>query len=299
MKKPNWHGVFPAATTHFKPDYSHDLPAFQRHLDAMVKAGVHGMVVLGSVGENTAHEYPEKLMVLEAAREAIGGRVPLLSGVAETTTALACRYAKDCERLGLDGLMVLPAMIYKSDRRETLAHFRAVARASGLPVMIYNNPPAYAVDVTPEMFAELADEETVVSIKESSGDPRRITDLINVTGDRYILFSGVDDLVMECAMLGAVGWISGLVNAFPHENRALWDLIAAGRLEEALKLYRWYTPLLHLDTDVKLVQYIKLCAQETGLCSETTRPPRLPIEGEERERVLGIIGRALATRPAV
>ena len=297
MTKPNWHGVFPAATTHFHADGSHNLPAFQTHLDAMIRAGVHGMVVLGSVGENTAHDYPEKIMVLEAAKEAVAGRVPLLSGVAEFTTATASRFAKDCERLGIDGLMVLPAMVYKSDPRETLAHFRSVARASGLPVMIYNNPPAYSTDVTPEMFAQLADEPTVVSIKESSGDTRRITDLVNLTGDRYILFSGVDDLVLESALLGAVGWISGLVNAFPAENRALWDLILANRWTEALALYRWYTPLLHLDTHVKLVQYIKLAAQETGLCSETTRPPRLALEGAERERVLAIIRHAIATRP--
>ena len=297
MTKPNWHGVYPAATTHFHPDYSLNLPAFQTHLDQMIKAGVHGMVVLGSVGENTAHDYDEKMTVLAAAKEAIAGRVPLLSGVAEFTTATACRYAKDCEKLGLDGLMVLPAMVYKSDPRETLTHFRTVARASGLPVMIYNNPPAYSTDVTPEMFVELADEPTIVSIKESSGDTRRITDLINLTGDRYILFSGVDDLVLESALLGAVGWISGLVNAFPAENRALWDLILAQKWTEALDLYRWYTPLLHLDVHVKLVQYIKLAAQETGLCSETTRPPRLALEGAEREKVLGIIRKAIANRP--
>ena len=297
MTKPNWHGVYPAATTHFHADYSLNLPAFQTHLDQMIKAGVHGMVVLGSVGENTAHDYDEKMTVLAAAKEAIAGRVPVLSGVAEFTTATACRYAKDCEKLGIDGLMVLPAMVYKSDPRETLAHFRSVARASGLPVMIYNNPPAYATDVTPEMFVELADEPTIVSIKESSGDTRRITDLINLTGDRYILFSGVDDLVLESALLGAVGWISGLVNAFPAENRALWDLILAQKWTEALELYRWYTPLLHLDVHVKLVQYIKLAAQETGLCSETTRPPRLALEGAEREKVLGIIRKAIANRP--
>lgn len=297
MTKPNWHGVYPAATTHFHPDYSLNLPAFQTHLDQMIKAGVHGMVVLGSVGENTAHDYDEKMTVLAAAKEAIAGRVPVLSGVAEFTTATACRYAKDCEKLGIDGLMVLPAMVYKSDPRETLAHFRSVARASGLPVMIYNNPPAYSTDVTPEMFVELADEPTIVSIKESSGDTRRITDLINLTGDRYILFSGVDDLVLESALLGAVGWISGLVNAFPAENRALWDLILAQKWTEALELYRWYTPLLHLDVHVKLVQYIKLAAQETGLCSETTRPPRLALEGAEREKVLGIIRKAIANRP--
>lgn len=297
MTKPNWHGVYPAATTHFHADYSLNLPAFQTHLDQMINAGVHGMVVLGSVGENTAHDYDEKMTVLAAAKEAIAGRVPVLSGVAEFTTATACRYAKDCEKLGIDGLMVLPAMVYKSDPRETLAHFRTVARASGLPVMIYNNPPAYSTDVTPEMFVELADEPTIVSIKESSGDTRRITDLINLTGDRYILFSGVDDLVLESALLGAVGWISGLVNAFPAENRALWDLILAQKWTEALELYRWYTPLLHLDVHVKLVQYIKLAAQETGLCSETTRPPRLALEGAEREKVLGIIRKAIANRP--
>ncbi|MBM3785054.1 MAG: dihydrodipicolinate synthase family protein [Acidobacteria bacterium] len=293
----NWRGVFPAATTHFKPDFSHDLPAMQTHLDKMIKAGVHGMVVLGSVGENTTHEYAEKLTVLEAAKEAIAGRVPMLSGVAESTTANACRYARDCERLGLDGLMVLPAMIYKSDPRETMAHFRAVARASGLPIMVYNNPPAYSVDITPHMFVELMDEPTLVCIKESSDNPRRITDIVNLTGDRYVIFSGVDDLVMESVLLGSVGWVSGLVNAFPDENRALWDLMMAGQWEQALKLYRWYTPLLHLDTHVKLVQYIKLASQETGMCSEFTRPPRLPLEGEERARILGIIRKAIAERP--
>lgn len=297
--KPNWHGVFPAATTHFKSDFSHDLGAYQSHLDKMIKAGVHGMIALGTVGENCSHEYAEKLMVLEAAKEAIAARVPLLSGVAETTTALACRFARDCEKLGLDGLMVLPAMVYKSDPRETMAHFRAVARASSLPIMVYNNPPSYSVDITPEMFVELMDEPTLVCIKESSDDPRRITDLYNLTGDHYLIFSGVDDLVMESAMLGATGWVSGLVNAFPDENRALWDLMLAGKWTEARDLYRWYTPLLHLDTHVKLVQYIKLACQETGLCSEITRPPRLALEGAERERILKIIRDAIATRPAL
>lgn len=297
--KPNWHGVFPAATTHFKSDYSHDLAAYQTHLDKMIKAGVHGMIALGTVGENCSHEYAEKMMVLEAAKEAIAGRVPLLSGVAETTTALACRFARDCEKLGLDGLMVLPAMVYKSDPRETMAHFRAVARASSLPIMVYNNPPSYSVDITPEMFVELMDEPTLVCIKESSDNPRRITDLYNLTGDHYLIFSGVDDLVMESAMLGATGWVSGLVNAFPDENRALWDLMLAGKWAEARALYRWYTPLLHLDTHVKLVQYIKLACQETGLCSEITRPPRLALEGAERERILKIIRDAIATRPAL
>src|SRR3954470_20632589 len=292
-----WRGVFPAATTEFRPDYSLDLPATCKHVDAMIRAGVHGMIVLGTVGENCSLDYREKLDVIRAAREAITGRVPLLSGVAECTTATACRFAADAQKAGVDGLMVLPAMVYKADGREAMAHFRAVARATDLPIMVYNNPVSYNVDVTPEMFAELADEPTLVAIKESSENVRRITDLKNTCGDRYILFCGVDDLVLESLLLGATGWVSGLVNAFPAENRLLWDLAKAGRWDEAVKVYRWYTPLLHLDTHVKLVQYIKLAVQECGLGSETLRAPRLPLIGEERERVLAIIRRGIATRP--
>ena len=193
--------------------------------------------------------------------------------------------------------MVLPAMVYKADGREALAHFRTVARASSLPVMIYNNPPAYFVDITPMMFQDLVDEPTIVAIKESSDNVRRITDLVNMVGDRFLLFSGVDDLVLESALLGAQGWVSGLVNAFPDENRVLWELAMAGRWTEARDLYRWYTPLLHLDTKVKLVQYIKLCMVEVGLGSETTRAPRLAIEGAERDEVLRVIRGAIAARP--
>lgn len=298
--KVNWHGVYPAATTQFRPDYSIDFEATARHLETMIKAGVHGMILLGSVGENTALDYEEKLEFLRKMKAVMGGRVPVLSGVAEITTRTACRFARDCEKQGLvDGLMVLPAMIYKADRREILEHFRSVARSTGLPIMVYNNPPAYHADVTPEMFAELADEQNLVAIKESSDNVRRVTDLLNTVGNRYILFSGVDDLVLESVMLGSQGWVSGLVNAFPDENRVLWELAMAGRWEEARALYRWYTPLLHLDTHVKLVQYIKLCMAEVGLGSELTRPPRLAIAGEERERVLGIIRRAIASRPAL
>ncbi len=293
----NWSGVYPALTTQFRADQSLDIDATARHLEHMIGAGIHGVILLGSVGENTALEYDEKLTVLRALRDVVGGRIPVLSGVAEYTTALACRYARDCERIGLDGLMVLPAMVYKADRREAMTHFRTVARASGLPIMIYNNPPSYSVDLTPDCFPELADEPTLVAIKESSDNVRRITDVVNLCGDRYILFSGVDDLVLESVLLGVKGWVSGLVNAFPDENRVLWDLATSGRWEEARDLYRWYTPLLHLDTKIKLVQYIKLCMAEVGLGSETTRAPRLRIEGAERDDVLGIIRKAVATRP--
>lgn len=293
----NWTGVFPALTTQFRPDQSIDLAATAEHLERLIQSGIHGVILLGSVGENTALEYGEKLAVLNELIGVVNHRIPVLTGVAEYTTALACRYASDAEKAGVDGFMVLPAMVYKADRRETLTHFRAVANATGLPIMIYNNPPSYHVDVTPEMFGELAGQPTIVAIKESSDNVRRITDLINLYGDRYILFCGVDDLILEAVLLGAKGWVSGLVNAFPDENKALWDLATSGQWEAARALYRWYTPLLHLDTKIKLVQYIKLAMAEAGLGSEIVRAPRLPIEGAERDEILAIIRHAIATRP--
>jgi 4-hydroxy-tetrahydrodipicolinate synthase len=292
-----WQGVFPAATTQFKRDQSLDLAATAAHVEKLIGAGVHGLIMLGTVGENCSLEYAEKLEVLRTAVRQAEGRVPVLSGVAECTTALACRYAADAQKAGASGLMVLPAMVYKSDSRETMTHFRAVAKASDLPIMCYNNPISYGVDLTPAMFADLADEPKFVAIKESSENVRRITDLTNTCGQRYQLLCGVDDLVLESIVLGAVGWVSGLVNAFPAENRLLWDLTKAGRFDEAVEVYRWYTPLLHLDTQVKLVQYIKLAMAETGMGSETVRAPRLPLVGEERERILGIIRQAIKTRP--
>jgi 4-hydroxy-tetrahydrodipicolinate synthase len=297
--KVNWRGVFPAITTQFSSDQSLDLPATAKHLETMIRAGIHGVVLLGTVGENTALEYEEKLAVLREMKRAAAGRIPVLAGVAEYTTSLACRFARDAERIGLDGLMVLPAMVYKSDQRETLTHFRTVAESTGLPILIYNNPVSYHVDVPPEAFAELAAVANIVAIKESSENVRRITDLVNTVGDRYILFAGVDDLVLESLLLGAQGWISGLVNAFPEETRVLWDLATSGQWEKAREIYRWYTPLLHLDTKVKLVQYIKLAMQEAGLGSEMVRAPRLPLVGAEREEILGIIRRAIASRPAL
>ena len=295
----HWRGVFPAATTQFHADQAIDIRSTLAHLDTMIDAGIHGLIMLGTVGENCSLEYQEKVEILKATVAHVKGRVPVLTGVAECTTSLACRFAKDAVKAGVEGLMVLPAMVYKSDPRETMAHFRAVAAATDLPIMVYNNPVSYHVDITPEMFAELADESKFVAIKESSENVRRITDLKNVCGNRYTLFCGVDDLVLESLLLGAEGWISGLVNAFPAENRLLWDLATSGRWAEALQVYRWYTPLLHLDTHVKLVQYIKLAVQECGLGSERVRPPRLPLVGEERERILAIIRRGIASRPKI
>jgi len=292
-----WKGVFPAATTQFRPNEALDIPATMAHVDKMIEAGIHGLILLGTVGENCSLEHEEKLELLRATVQHVRRRVPILSGVAEYTTALASRFARAAEGLGVDGLMVLPAMVYKSDPRETIAHFRGVARSTSLPIMVYNNPVSYSVDITPEMFVELAVETNLVAIKESSENVRRITDLKNLCGDRYILFSGVDDLVLESILLGAAGWVSGLVNAFPAENRLLWDLATAGRWDEAVEVYRWYTPLLHLDTHVKLVQYIKLAQQECGLGSEHVRAPRLPLVGDERERILKIVRQGIATRP--
>ena len=293
----NWRGIFPAATTQFTPDQEVDVDATMRHLDAMVAAGVHGMIVLGTVGENCSLEFDEKVAVTKATVDLLGGRVPVLVGVAEYTTSLACRFAEAAQNAGVDGLMVLPAMVYKSDPRETITHFRTIARSVDLPIMCYNNPVSYGVDITPEMFDEMADEPRFVAIKESSNDPRRITDINNRCNGRYTLFSGVDDLAYESYMLGAVGWVSGLANAFPAENCLLWDLMTAGRMEEALEIYRWYTPLLHLDTHVKLVQYIKLANAECGFGTETVRAPKLPLVEPERSEILSIIRKAIETRP--
>ncbi|MFO0934922.1 MAG: dihydrodipicolinate synthase family protein [Gemmataceae bacterium] len=295
----SWRGVFPAICTQFKSDYSLDIPATLKHLDAQLAAGIHGIVMMGSVGENTTLELSEKKELLAATIKHVGKRIPVLTGVAEYTTAQACKWAEAAAGLGADGLMVLPCMVYKSDNRETMAHFRTIAKASPLPIMVYNNPPAYKVDITPEMFAEMADEPKFACIKESSDNPRRITDIINLTKDRYVIFAGVDDLFLECLMLGAVGWVSGLVNAFPAENKLIWDLTQAGKWKEALDVYRWYTPLLHLDTHIKLVQYIKLASAECGYGTELCRPPRLPLVGDEREQILKIIRTAIKTRPKV
>ena len=293
----DWKGVYPAACTQFKSDQSLDISATLKHLDAMMDAGIHGLVMLGTVGENCSLEQSEKIEVLRQTVKHVNGRVPVLTGVAEYTTSLGCRSTRAAGDVGVDGLMVLPAMVYPSDVRETVVHFQTIARSTSLPVMIYNNPVSYKVDIKPETFAEFSGDANIVAIKESSEDPRRITDIRNAVGDRFTLFCGVDDLVMESYILGAQGWISGLVNAFPAENRLLWDLLEAGKFEQARKVYRWYTPLLHLDTKPKLVQYIKLASAECGFGTELTRAPRLPLVGEEREEILKIIRDGIASRP--
>ena len=297
MKKPFWGGVFPAITTQLKRDQSLDLEATGRHAEALIASGVSGLIFLGSLGENQALLPEEKRRVLEAMVTTVSGRVPVLSGVAEAGTAEACRYVRDLERLGVDGFMLMPAMLYRGDPRETLAHFQTTARATGLPIMIYNNPISYANDITPPMFDELAAHKNFVALKESSGNTRRITDLRLALGDRYAIFTGVDDLVLESAILGIDGWVAGSGIAFPKENQHFWELTRRGRWEKARELYRWFTPLLHLDVHTKFVQYIKLAVQECGLGSEWVRAPRLPLVGEERRQILKIIHDGIEHRP--
>ncbi|MFO0809141.1 MAG: dihydrodipicolinate synthase family protein [Gemmataceae bacterium] len=297
MTMPQWRGVFPAVTTQFRRDQSLDLDATARHITALIDSGVTGLVMCGSLGENQALDPDEKRRVVEMTVKTAGGRVPVLSGVAEMSTAAACRYVRDCEKLGAAGFMVMPAMVYKADTREALHHFRTVAAATGLPWMLYNNPVGYTVDVAPSQFAELADIKNLIAIKESSANTRRITELRIEVGDRYAIFTGVDDLVLESAILGIDGWVAGSGIATPRENQHFWELTRAGRWDEARTMYRWFYPLLKLDTHVKFVQYIKLAVQEAGLGAEWVREPRLPLEGDERERVLAVIRRALEKRP--
>ena len=295
--KPHWTGVFPACTTQLKKDQSIDLPATARHFEVLIESGVTGLVVCGSLGENQTLDPDEKRIVVKCAVETAAGRVPVLSGVAESSTRAAIRYVQDVAKLGANGVMLMPPMSYKGDSRESMTYLRAVAKGGGLPIMIYNNPLSYANDITPALFAELADEPKFVAIKESSGDPRRITELHNTVGGRYAVFTGVDDLVLEASILGIDGWVAGTGIAFPVENQRLWELMRAGKWDEARALYRWFQPLLKLDTHPHFVQYIKLCEQETGLGVEWVRAPRLPIVGDERKQVLKIIRDSLANRP--
>jgi 4-hydroxy-tetrahydrodipicolinate synthase len=293
----DWAGVYPAVPTQFKKDLSLDLETTQEHVQALLDNGVHGLVMLGTIGENASLSMDERTQVLRAAVEVAGGRVPVLTGAAEYTPQFACDWVKRAAEAGVDGVMLLPSMVYNADPRETINHYRTVASSTELPIMCYNNPPVYRVDITPEMFKGLMDVDNIVCIKEASGDIRRVTDLVNALGDRFVLFSGLDDLALESVLLGCAGWVSGLVDAFPRENRMLWDAASSGDYRRAVDIYRWYMPMLHFDSHPKLVQYIKLACQEMGYGTELTRPPRLPLVGDERESILGIVRRCAATRP--
>ncbi len=293
-----WRGVFPAITTPFREDLSLDLAFLSRHVEAMLAAGCRGLVPLGSLGESAALGLDEKASVLETCRTALSGRAALVAGIAALSTAEAVATARMAEKAGCDGLMVLPPYVYRPDRREMMAHFSAVVSATALPCMLYNNPIAYGTDALPADVAELAARHRNLSaVKESSADVRRITEIRALCADRLALFVGVDDLVVEGIAAGAAGWIAGLVNALPAESVRLFDLAAAGRAAETRSLYEWFLPLLRLDVVPKFVQLIKLTQQECGMGSERVRPPRLPLEGAERNEALAVIRERLARRP--
>lgn len=289
--------MFPAVTTQMRKDQSIDFKAQARHLEVLIDSGVRGLIVCGSLGENQALAPDEKRAVVKHAVEVSAGRVPVLSGVAESSTAGAIDYVEAVRRVGGSGVMLMPSMLYRGDTREILTYFQAVARSTRLPIMVYNNPISYFNDVTPEMFARLAAEPNIVALKESSGNTRRITDLRNEVGDRFAIFTGVDDLALESSILGIDGWVAGTGIAFPKENQYFWELTRAGRWDEALPFYRWFTPLLHLDVHPKFIQYIKLAEQECGLGSEWVRAPRLVLTGDERKQILAIIRTGIKNRP--
>lgn len=297
MSSMNWSGVFPAATTQFNPDLSIDVDASQQVLDALIRDGVHGLVVLGTCGENNSLEADEKRTLLKAAVEVVAGRVPIIVGVSELTTPRAAAFAKDAEAMGANALMALPAMVYVPTEAELEAHFRTVAQASGLPIMLYNNPPAYRAAITQGVLTRLADEPTIVAVKESAPDTRRFTDLARAFGERFILMAGLDDVALEGLLLGARGWVSGLTSAFPQESVALVAAVDRGDLEEARRIYRWFMPLLHLDAEHDLVQSIKLAETIMGRGTEYVRMPRLPLAGARRAQVVAMVEEAAATRP--
>jgi 1-pyrroline-4-hydroxy-2-carboxylate deaminase len=292
-----WSGVFPAATTQFDAALEVDVRATQRVQQGLLHDGVHGLVLMGTVGEGNSLSAAEKRRVLAAAVEVCGGKVPVIAGVSEFTTATAANFARDAERIGASGLMVLPGMVYVPTAAELEQHFRTVAASSSLPIMLYNNPPSYRVNIDIPTLQRLTDVPNIVAIKESAADSRRFTDLYNAFGERFVLFAGLDDVAFEGLMLGAKGWVSGLTNVFPLESLQLYDALRRGDLDRARAIYRWFMPLLHLDAEHDLVQSIKLAEQIMGRGSERVRPPRLPLCGERRAEVISMIERARDNRP--
>jgi len=293
----SWKGVYPAVTTKFKEDESLDIKMFEHNLNAQLEAGVHAFVLAGSLGEASTLLNNEKLELLAAARNVSAGRIPVIMNIAERSTRTAIDTAVAAEKNGADGIMLLPPLLYGADDREVVAYFKAVANAISIPVMIYNNPVDYKIGVTVEMFEELVACPNIEAVKESTRDTSNVVRMKNAFGDRIKILCGVDTLALECLALGADGWVAGLVDAFPRETVVIYELMKAGRVKEALKIYAWFMPLLELDIRPKLVQYIKMAEVATGIGTEKTRAPRLRVVGEERVEVLNIINNALAVRP--
>jgi 4-hydroxy-tetrahydrodipicolinate synthase len=300
MDQSQWAGVFPAITTPFRGDLAVDHDALAAHAAWLVDERCAGVVALGSLGESATLAFDEKVRILETCREALGGRASLVAGIAGLATAECVALAREAERVGCDGLMVLPAYVYQTDERETFAHFSAVIDATPLSCMLYNNPIAYGTDVTAPQLARLAERHANLhATKDSSGDVRRVTAVRALLGDRLAVFAGLDDMVLEAVPMGASGWIAGLVNALPAESVRLFELARAGRWAEATALYHWFLPLLRLDTVPKFVQLIKLVQAELGRGSARVRPPRLELEGAELDDALTLIRRQLAERPSL
>ena len=295
----DWRGVFPALTTKFTAKDELDLPLFEKNLRFQIQSGVDGIILGGSLGEASSLTLEEKEKLVKFTVEVVDGKIPVILGIAEGATSEALKLAAQAPVWGAKGLMVLPPMRYRADHRETVTYFKAIANSSKLPIMIYNNPYDYKIEVTLDMFEDLVECENIQSVKESTRDVSNVTRMINRFGDRFKLLCGVDTLAMEELLMGAHGWVAGLVCAFPAETVAIFRLVKAGRVEEALAIYRWFMPVLELDIHAKLVQYIKLAEVQTGIGSEYVRAPRLPLIGKERERVLSIIGESVASRPVL
>ncbi|MES2419366.1 MAG: dihydrodipicolinate synthase family protein [Bacteroidota bacterium] len=297
MKNVAWLGVYPALLTPFKENDEIDYPLFKKNMDAQIAAGVDGLIIGGSLGEASTLSDREKIELLQFCVKQVNGKVPVILNIAEQVTKAAVAMAKLAEEHGADGLMLLPPIRYKADDEETLTFFKAVATSTSLSIMIYNNPVDYGIRVTVEMFEELAKFSNIEAVKESTREVSNVTKMINRFGDRFKILCGVDPLAFECLTLGAHGWVAGLVDAFPAETVAIYRLVKANRYAEALAIYRWFLPILDLDIHPKLVQYIKLAAQTTGIGSEYVRAPRLTLKGEERQNVQKIIDEGLASRP--
>jgi 1-pyrroline-4-hydroxy-2-carboxylate deaminase len=293
----NWSGVFPALTTKFTSNDKLDFPLFEKNLRAQLDAGVNGVILGGSLGEASVLTNDEKFELVKFTLDKVGGKVPVILNIAEGSTNEAVKLAQQAEKVGVQGLMLLPPMRYKADNRETVTYFKAVADSTPLPIMIYNNPVDYKIEVTLDMFDQIKDKKNIQAVKESTRDVSNVTRMINRFGDRYKILCGVDPLAMEELLMGADGWVAGLVCAFPKETVAVYNLVKARKIDEALKIYRWFLPLLELDIHPKLVQYIKLAEQEVGIGSEIVRAPRLKLEGQEREHVLSVIREGIKNRP--
>ncbi|MGL4860904.1 MAG: dihydrodipicolinate synthase family protein [Enterobacteriaceae bacterium] len=295
----DWRGVFPAVSTQLRPDFSVDLDASQQVIINLIKDGVSGLVMNGTVGENTSLTQQEKRALVEVAVDASAGKLPVLCGVAELTTDNAITMVAEAGKAGADGIMLMPPLVYTPTMAETISYFRTIAASTDLPIMLYNNPLVYKNDVTWDVLVTMADCDNIVAFKDSSGNTRPFVDIPAEVGDRFTLFAGLDDVVVECVAVGAQGWISGMSNVFPREGETLFRLAKQGRFNEALELYRWFMPVLHLDFRPDLVQCIKLCEEIVGRGSALTRPPRLPLQGKTLEQVQSIMARALANRPTL